>query len=66
VSRHAAERTRLAVTMTTQAHRLTPQLTDALAGALNIVRVSVDGVGTTYEEQRSRPFTELVQRLDTS
>ena len=63
VTHHAAERTSLAVTMTTHAHRLTPQLIDALAGALNFVRVSVDGVGTTYEEQRGRPFTELVQRL---
>ncbi len=49
--------------MTTHAHRFTPQLIDALAGAVNFVRVSVDGVGTTYEKLRGRPFSDLVQRL---
>ncbi|NEB04263.1 radical SAM protein [Streptomyces sp. SID13726] len=63
VCRHAAERTGLAVTMTTHAHRFTPQLIDALAGAVNFIRVSVDGVGSTYEKLRGRPFTDLVQRL---
>ncbi|MEV7283038.1 radical SAM protein [Streptomyces sp. NPDC093252] len=64
VCRHTAERTGLAVTMTTHAHRFTPQLIDALAGAVNFVRVSVDGVDTTYEKLRGRPFAELVQRLN--
>ncbi|MEY2244859.1 radical SAM protein [Streptomyces sp. BF23-18] len=63
VCRHAAKRTGLAVTMTTHAHRFTPQLIDALAGAVNFVRVSVDGVGPTYEKLRGRPFSDLVQRL---
>ncbi|MFC9104602.1 radical SAM protein [Streptomyces rochei] len=63
VCRHAAERTGLAVTMTTHAHRFTPQLIDALTGAVNFVRVSVDGVDATYEKLRGRPFAELVQRL---
>ncbi|MFD6371978.1 radical SAM protein, partial [Streptomyces roseolus] len=63
VCRHAAERTGLAVTMTTHAHRFTPQLIDALAGAVNFVRVSVDGVGATYERLRGRPFSQLTQRL---
>ena len=63
VCRHAAERTGLAVTMTTHAHRFTPQLVDALAGTLNFVRISVDGVGTTYETLRNRPFAELEQQL---
>ncbi|WP_218924456.1 radical SAM protein [Streptomyces sp. st140] len=63
VCRHAAERTGLAVTMTTHAHRFTPQLVDALAGTVNFVRISVDGVGTTYETLRNRPFAELVQQL---
>ncbi|MDF3300098.1 radical SAM protein [Streptomyces tropicalis] len=63
VCRHVAEHTSLAVTMTTHAHRFTPRLIDALAGAVNFVRVSVDGVGPIYEELRGRPFVELVQRL---
>nr|WP_240929307.1 radical SAM protein [Streptomyces coryli] len=63
VCRHVAERTDLAVTMTTHAHRFTPQLIEALAGTVNFVRVSVDGVGTTYEKLRNRSFAVLVQRL---
>ncbi|MER5359761.1 radical SAM protein [Streptomyces sp. NPDC002785] len=63
VCRHAAEGGGLAVTMTTHAHRFTPQLIDALAGAVNFVRVSVDGVGPTYEKLHGRPFSDLVQRL---
>lgn len=63
VCRHVAERTALAVTMTTHGHRFNPQLVDALAGRVNFVRVSVDGVGTTYETLRNRPFPELLRRL---
>ncbi|MFE1296597.1 radical SAM protein [Streptomyces sp. NPDC058731] len=63
VCRHAAERTDMAVTMTTHAHRFTPQLIEELAGTVNFLRVSVDGVGTTYEKLRNRPFSDVVQRL---
>lgn len=63
VCRYAAERTTLAVTMTTHGHRWTPQLVDALAGNVNFVRVSVDGVGATYETLRGRSFRDLQQRL---
>jgi molybdenum cofactor biosynthesis enzyme MoaA len=63
VCRFAAQRTKLAVTMTTHGHRWTPQLVDALASIVNFVRVSVDGVGATYEAVRGRPYPELVRRL---
>lgn len=63
VCRHIAENTNLAVTMTTHGHRWTPQLVDALAGNVNFVRVSVDGVGATYETLRGRSFRDLQQRL---
>ncbi|MGA5003213.1 radical SAM protein [Streptomyces arboris] len=63
VCRHAADRTRLAVTMTTHAHRFTLELIDALAGTVNFIRVSVDGVGATYESLRGRPFADLIQHL---
>ncbi len=56
-------RTALAVTMTTHGHRWTPELVDALSGHVDFVRVSVDGVGVTYENLRGRPFSELVSRL---
>jgi MoaA/NifB/PqqE/SkfB family radical SAM enzyme len=61
--RRVAAATTMAVTFTTHAHSLTPDLRDELAGAVNFVRVSVDGVGATYERFRQRPFSELVAQI---
>lgn len=44
----AAKKTNLAITMTTNAHQLSDQLLEKLAGNLHFVRVSMDGVGPTY------------------
>jgi MoaA/NifB/PqqE/SkfB family radical SAM enzyme len=51
--------TSMAVTFTTHGHRLTPRLADALRGAVHFVRLSVDGVGATYERLRGRPFSRV-------
>lgn len=56
-------RTGLAVTMTTHGHQWTPSLVDQLRGHVHFVRVSVDGVGSTYEKLRNRPFPELLNKL---
>ncbi|GHG29536.1 hypothetical protein GCM10017667_78860 [Streptomyces filamentosus] len=56
-----AQATSLPVTFTTHGHRLTPALIDSLRGSVHFVRLSVDGVGATYERLRGRPFTALVQ-----
>ena len=63
ICRRVAQETRLAVTFTTHGHRLTDHLLGSLAGSANFVRVSVDGVGRTYESHRGRKFDELVARL---
>ena len=55
--------TNLAITMTTHAHRLSDQLLKELAGNLHFVRVSMDGVGPTYESIRCRPFNALLERI---
>jgi MoaA/NifB/PqqE/SkfB family radical SAM enzyme len=55
--------TNLAVTMTTHAHRLSNQLLSELEGTLHFVRVSMDGVGSTYESIRGRPFDALLERI---
>jgi sulfatase maturation enzyme AslB (radical SAM superfamily) len=60
---YAAKKTNLAVTMTTHAHRLSDQLLNELAGNLHFVRVSMDGVGTTYESIRCCPFDVLLERI---
>lgn len=64
VCRYAAENTGLAVTMTTHGHRWNADLISRLRGAVNFVRVSVDGVGSTYERIRGRSFTQLRIALD--
>jgi len=61
---HAAENTDLAVTMTTHGHRWNAELISRLRGAVNFVRVSVDGVGDTYERLRGRSFAQLRAALD--
>jgi len=60
---YVVRKTNLAVTMTTHAHRLSDQLLNELAGNLHFVRVSMDGVGPTYESIRCRPFDALLERI---
>ena len=61
--RFAARRTALAVTFTTHGHHLSKMTCDALIGLVHFVRVSMDGVGATYEELRGRSFAELTDSL---
>jgi sulfatase maturation enzyme AslB (radical SAM superfamily) len=58
-----SHRTRLAVTFTTHAHRIDEELALRLRGSVHFIRVSVDGVGATYERLRGRPFSALRQRV---
>src|SRR5690606_30934997 len=53
----------LAVTMTTHGHLRSDQLLRAIVQHLHFVRVSMDGVGKTYESIRRRPFALLVKTL---
>jgi MoaA/NifB/PqqE/SkfB family radical SAM enzyme len=62
---YTAQKTGLAVTFTTHAHRLDDALIAALAGNVHFVRVSMDGVGATYEAIRGRSFAALRRRLET-
>lgn len=63
ICRTAAETTRLAVTFTTHGHRLVPPLLEQLAGNVHFIRISVDGIGSTYESLRARSFTKLLDRM---
>jgi len=60
---YVARKTNLAITMTTHAHLLSDQLLNELAGNLHFVRVSMDGIGPTYESIRYRPFDALLERI---
>lgn len=60
---YAAEKTGLAVTMTTHAHHLSDHLLEDLSGNVHFIRVSMDGVDATYESIRGRSFATLIQRI---
>ena len=58
-----ATETQLAVSFTTHGHRVTEELVEQLKGAVHFVRVSMDGVGETYERIRGRSFGTLLDNL---
>lgn len=64
ICKRASGETQLAVTFTTHGHRLTPQLVECLKGSIHFARISVDGVGCTYEEQRGKPFASLLRGIE--
>jgi MoaA/NifB/PqqE/SkfB family radical SAM enzyme len=64
VCRYATMKTGLAVTFTTHAHHLGEKLISALTGNVHFVRVSMDGVGATYEALRGRPFAAFLKHLE--
>jgi MoaA/NifB/PqqE/SkfB family radical SAM enzyme len=60
VSKH----TRLATTFTTHAHRLDDRLAAELKGHVHFIRVSMDGVGATYEALRGKAFDVFRRKLE--
>ena len=62
--KRAAGETQLAVTFTTHGHNLSPRLVESLKGSVHFVRISVDGVGLTYEKQRGKQFSSLLRNLE--
>lgn len=60
---YAARETRLSVSFTTHGHHIDEALAEALRGSVHFIRVSMDGVGATYEAIRRRSFRELQARL---
>lgn len=61
-----ARRTKLAVTFTTHGHRMNAELAASLQGSVHFIRVSMDGVGATYERLRGRPFDRFQQHVATT
>lgn len=59
-----ANETDLAVTFTTHGHRLTNDLLSDLKGNVHFIRISIDGVGATYEKFRGRKFDKLIERVE--
>jgi hypothetical protein len=63
VCHYVTHNTGLAVSFTTNARHLNETLIASLTGNVHFIRVSMDGVGSTYEALRSQPFSLLCQRL---
>ena len=57
------DRTRLALSATTHGHRWTGNLVDAVGDSIQFLRVSMDGIGSTYEKLRGRPFEAFAVKL---
>jgi MoaA/NifB/PqqE/SkfB family radical SAM enzyme len=60
---YASRYTGLAVTFTTHGHHLSEAYLDALKGNVHFVRISMDGIGSTYERLRGRSFATLQQQI---
>lgn len=60
---YAAHQTGLSVSFTTHGHHVDGAVAEALQGCVHFIRVSMDGVGETYEAIRGRSFQELLARL---
>ena len=60
---YAARETRLSVSFTTHGHHIDEALAEALRGSIHFIRVSMDGVGATYEAIRRRSYRELQARM---
>ena len=64
ICEYAANETDLAVTFTTHGHRLTDTLLSTLKGNVHFIRISIDGVGQTYEAFRGRKFDKLIEHIE--
>ena len=64
ICKRASGETRLAVTFMTHGHHMTPQLVERLKGSIHFARISVDGVGRNYEEQRGKQFASLLRGME--
>lgn len=60
---YTTHETQLSVSFTTHGHLVDNELADRLRGNVHFIRVSMDGVGATYESIRRRSFAELLVRL---
>lgn len=60
---YAARETQLSVTFTTHGHHIGEAMVDGLRGSVHFIRVSMDGIGHTYESIRRRSFDDLLERM---
>ena len=64
ICQYATHETQLSVSFTTHGHHIDRKLAEQLRGSVNFIRVSMDGVGETYESIRRRSFSNLLLCLE--
>ncbi|WGU96465.1 radical SAM protein [Paenibacillus dendritiformis] len=64
VCKYITKNTQMAVTFTTHGHHIDDRLASDLKGNIHFIRVSMDGVGNTYERLRNKRFSSLLHRLE--
>lgn len=60
---YATQNTGMAVTITTHTHHLDESWVRGLKGNVHFLRVSMDGIGVTYEGLRDRSFQSFIHQL---
>lgn len=63
ICQYAAQKTSLAVTITTHTHHLNESWMQKLKGNIHFLRASMDGIGETYEALRGRSFQSFFDQL---
>jgi len=64
ICNHVTQNTGMAATFTTHGHHIDGRLAATLKGNVHFIRVSMDGIGATYEKIRNRSFSALLQKLE--
>lgn len=57
------EQTNLAVSFTTHGHRISAELAEQLKGKVHFIRISMDGLDSTYERLRGRSFKKFLSAV---
>lgn len=60
---YGQDETGLSISLTTNGQNLQEGLIEALTGKLNFMRISMDGVDSTYESIRGRSFKQLIEKI---
>lgn len=64
ICKFIVENTKLAVTITTHGHRLDKNLANGLKDCVHFIRLSMDGIGKTYELIRKKSFMHFQRQLE--
>lgn len=62
--RHIRTKTRMAATLTTHGHQFTERYAAKLDGLVDFIRISMDGIGSTYLSIRGKEFDMFVSKLE--